>query len=176
MTRSAVALLICLALACVSYAHQNDADAPASKEDIQRYMDTMHMRDMMTNMMQTMKPAMHRMFQDQIKDLPSVPPDFQARIEKMMDTTLDSIPVDEFLDAMAPIYQKYLTKGDVAALTAFYGTPTGQKILKETPAMTAEAMGASSGIMKKAMATMQEQVKEQIAQMQKQNGNSKDRN
>jgi hypothetical protein len=176
MKRSALALLICLMFACASYAQQNSADVPASKEDIQRYMDAMHMHEMMTNMMQAMKPAMHKMFHDQIKDQPSLPADFEARMDKMMDSTFDSLSVDDLLQAMAPVYQKYLTKGDVDALVTFYSTPTGQKILKQMPAMTAEAMSASSGIMKKMMANMQQQVQDQIAQIQKQSGGSKEPN
>ena len=74
---------------------------------------------------------------------------------------------------MTPVYQKHLTKGDVDALVTFYSSPTGQKVLKEMPAMTGEAMQASSGIMKKMMAQAQERVQTEIAQMQKETeGNS----
>ncbi len=176
MKRSALALLMCLVFACASYAQQNAADAPASKEDIQRYMDTMHMHDMMTNMRQAMKPAIHKMVHEQAKDQTNLPANFEAQLDKTMDDSIDSLPIDDFLQAIAPVYQKYFTKGDIDALVAFYSSPTGQKVLRETPAITAEAMEASSGVMKKMMANMQQQVQGQIAQVQKQNGNSKDSN
>ena len=51
MKRSALALLVFLLFTSVSFAQQNDADAPASKADIEHYLDTMHMRDLMKNMM-----------------------------------------------------------------------------------------------------------------------------
>jgi hypothetical protein len=47
------------------------------------------------------------------------------------------------LDDMIPVYQKHLTKGDVDAMGAFYSSPTGQKLLREMPAMTAESMQAA---------------------------------
>ena len=75
---------------------------------------------------------------------------------------------------MIPASQEHLTKGDIDALTAFYSTPTGQKILKETPAVTADAMQAASGIIHKMEAKMQERVQSEIAQVQKESdGNSK---
>lgn len=70
---------------------------------------------------------------------------------------------------MIPAYQKHLTKGDGHALTAFYSAATGQKILKEMPALTAEAMQASSGIIQKMMAQVQGGVQSEIAQIQKEN-------
>ena len=176
MKRSALALVICLAFACAGYAQQNAADAPASKEDIQRYYDAMRIREMTTNMLQAMKPGMHKMVREQMKDLPNLPPDFEARMDKMTDNMIDNIHVDDLLQVMAPVYQKHFTKGDVDALVAFYSGPTGQKVLKEMPAIMGEAMEASSGVMKKMMANMQQQVEDQIVQAQKQNGNSKDSN
>ncbi|HKN76062.1 MAG TPA: DUF2059 domain-containing protein [Candidatus Acidoferrum sp.] len=176
MKRSALALLICLVFSCASYAQQNAADAPASKEDIQRYLDAMHSREMTMNMLQAMKPGMHKMAREQMKDQPNLPPDFEARMDKMADNMIDSIPVDDLLQVMTPVYQKHFTKGDVDALVAFYSGPTGQKVLREMPAIMGEAMEASSGVMKKMMANMQQQIQDQIAQAQKQSGNSKDSN
>jgi len=44
------------------------------------------------------------------------------------------------LDDMIPVYQRHLTKQDVDSMLAFYNTPTGQKLLREQPAMMAEGM------------------------------------
>lgn len=170
MKRSALALVICLVFACASYAQQDPKDQPASKEDIQRYMDVMHSREMTMGILQAMKPGMHKMVSEQMKNQPNLPPDFQARMDAMMDDMIDSLPIDELLQAMAPVYQKHFTKGDVDALVAFYSSPTGQKLLKELPAITGEAMQASTGIIQKMVANMQQRVQEQIAQVQKQSG------
>jgi hypothetical protein len=157
----------CLAFASPNFAQQSAADAPASKEDIQRYLDTMHVRDMMTTVMDSMTKSMHQMVHQMVEKQPNLPADFELRVTKMTDDMLKDLPIDELLDAMVPVYEKHLTKGDVDALIAFYSGPTGQKILKEMPAMTSEAMQAASGVTQKMMTKMMERVQTEIAQMQK---------
>jgi hypothetical protein len=68
------------------------------------------------------------------------------------------------------VYQKHLTKGDVDALVTFYSSPTGQKILKDMPAMSAEAMQAASPIIQKMMVKAMDRVQEEVAQAQKASG------
>lgn len=95
-------------------------------------------------------------------------------MDQSMDDMIKEFPVDEMMQAMVPAYQRHLTKGDVEALTAFYSTPTGQKVLKEMPAMTADAMQSASGVIQKMMAKMQERLQSEMAELQKESeGNSK---
>lgn len=167
MKRSILVFGVFLLFASPNFAQQNAADAPASKEDIDRYMDTMHVRDMMKNVMDSMTKSTHQMVHQMLEKQPNLPADFEARTDKMIDDMLKDLPLDELLDVMKPVYQKHLTKGDVDALIAFYSGPTGQKILKEMPAMTSEAMQAASGVTQKMMTKMMERVQTEIAQMQK---------
>lgn len=169
MKRFALAILLSALFASVSFAQQNPSDAPASKEDIEKYLETMHARDLMKSTVDAVTKQMHQMIHSELSKQPNLPADFEARMDKMMDDMFKNFPTDDLLQAMIPAYQKHLTKGDVDALTAFYSTPTGQKILKEMPAMTAEAMQASTGIIQKMMAQAQERVQSEIAQMQKEN-------
>lgn len=168
MKRFALAVLVLLLFASISFAQQNPSDAPASKEDIEKYLDVMHARDMMKTMMDAMTKQLHQMTHEQLKKQPNLPPDAEARMDKMMDDMLKDFPIEDVLQVMIPVYQKHLTKGDVQVLTAFYSGPTGQKVLKEMPAITAEAMQASAGIIQKMMTQAQERVQSEIAQMQKQ--------
>lgn len=173
MKRITLAILVSLLLASITFAQQSPADAPASKEDIERYLNLMHFRDLLKSTLDVMAQQLHQMTHEQLKNQSNLPPDAEARMDKMMDGMIKGFPVDEFLQAVTPVYQKHLTKGDVDALVTFYSSPTGQKVLKEMPAMTGEAMQASSGIMKKMMAQAQERVQTEIAQMQKETeGNS----
>jgi len=172
MKRFAFAALACLLFASISVAQQSAADAPASKEDIEKYLDTMHARDMMKSTIDAMTKQMHQITHAQLEKQPNLPPDFQARMDKMMDDTMKDLPVEDLIQAMIPSYQKHLTKGDVDALTAFYSSPTGQKIMKEMPAMTADAMQAASGIMQKMIAKMQDRLQGELAQLQKENDGS----
>jgi len=68
---------------------------------------------------------------------------------------------------MIPAYEKHFTKGDMDALTAFYSAPTGQKILKEMPAIMSEAMETMMPIMRRSIDRMTEGVQEQVTQMKK---------
>jgi hypothetical protein len=66
---------------------------------------------------------------------------------------------------MIPAYQKHLTKDEVAALTAFYGSEIGQKIIRETPAMMADAMQTMMPLLQKQIEAMTERIKTETAQM-----------
>ncbi|MGB9067216.1 MAG: DUF2059 domain-containing protein [Candidatus Acidiferrales bacterium] len=160
-------LALCFLSATGCVAQQSDADQPATKADIERYYDTMHIRDMMKNMMAAMSQQMQKMMREQLQRTPNLPANAQEKIEKTVDDSLANMPIDELLDAMEPVYAKHFTKGDIDALAAFYSTPTGKKMLTELPAMTAEAMQASQSVMAKYIQHVQEQVQDQIAQMQK---------
>ncbi|ADV42819.1 DUF2059 domain-containing protein [Bacteroides helcogenes] len=48
--------------------------------------------------------------------------------------------IDKMVERYAPIYQKYLTQGDLEAILAFYDTPVGQKMSAATPPITKEGM------------------------------------
>ena len=81
------------------------------------------------------------------------------------------------LDAFIPVYQKHLTKGDVDALVVFYGSPTGQKVLKEMPAMMGEGTLATMPMMRKHIEAMQQRMQLEVAEMLKeahQSGKKKD--
>src|SRR5262249_39784328 len=114
--------------------------------------------------MEAVSKQMHQIVHDTIAKQANLPSDFETRMDKMMGDMLKDFPVDELIDAMIPVYQKHLTKGDVNFLVSFYSTPRGQKILRELPAMTSEAMQASTGVMQKMMAKMMDRVQQEIAQ------------
>jgi hypothetical protein len=78
---------------------------------------------------------------------------------------MKAFPWDEMLQAMVPVYQKHLSKGDIEAIVAFYSTPTGQKLLREMPAMMGEAIQAMTPLLRKQMDAMTEHVQQEIAQM-----------
>ena len=168
MKRTLLILALCLAFAGVGAAQQSAADAPATKEDVEKYLKVMHSREMMAQMVDAMSKPMHQMFHEQFeKDKDKLPADFEARMNKLMDDTMKAFPWDEMLQSMVPVYQKHFTKGDVDNLVAFYSTPTGQKILREMPAIMAEAMQSMMPMMKKQMDAMTDRMQEEVAQMLK---------
>jgi hypothetical protein len=166
-------LAFCASLVFVfsGLAQQSLADASATKEDVQKYLDVMHSREMMAQMVEAMSKPMHQMIHEQfIKDKDKLPADFEERMNKMLDGWMKSFPWDETVQAMVPVYQKHLTKGDIDAIVAFYSAPTGKKLLKEMPAMMGEAMEAMMPLLRKQMDAMNERIQEQVAQMLKESG------
>jgi uncharacterized protein len=160
-------LALCLLSATACVAQQSAADQPATKADIDRYYDAMHVRDLMKSTMDAVSQQVRKMMHDQLQKTPNLPPNAEEQMNKFYDKTLAEVPIDDLLDAMEPVYAKHFTKGDIDAMIAFYSTPTGKKSLAEMPAITQEAMQASSGVMQKYMDHVMQQVNEQIAQMQK---------
>jgi uncharacterized protein len=168
MKRLLALLTLSLALGVSTLAQQASPASQPTKEDIERYYKVMNVRQMMKDIMDAMSKQVKQLMREQIaKREPSMKPDEIARVEEHMDTMLKGIDFEEMLQAMTPVYQKHLTKGDLEAIIAFYSSPAGQKILKEMPAMTAEAMQASSGIMRKQMDVVMQKTEEFITAMQK---------
>jgi len=165
MARRLILLTFCFAFALTLTAQQIGKDSPASKEDIVRYLDVIHSHDMMKQIMQAMSKPMHDMVHQQfIKDQDKLPPDFESRMTRVIDDMFNNMPFDDMMQAMVPVYQKHFTHGDVEALIAFYSAPTGQKVLREMPAITGEAMQSMMPIMRKQMEAMTQRVQQEAAE------------
>jgi hypothetical protein len=174
MKRSLIAISICLLFSLASFAQQNASDSPATKEDIEKYLEVTHSREMMGQIVDAMLKPMHQMIHEQFeKDKDKLPADFETRMNKMLDDSMKTFPWNEMLDSMVPVYQKHLTKGDVATMVAFYSTTTGQKLLKEMPQMMAEAMQSWMPMMRRHMEAMRERVQQETAEMLKDSHPSK---
>ena len=168
MKRFALGTVVLLCASAGAFAQQSPADSPATKEDVQRYLEVMHSREMMSKMLDAMTKPMHQMMHEQYeRDKDKLPPDFEARTNKMIDDYLRQFPWDEILQSMVPVYQKHFTKGDIDQLVAFYLSPTGQKLLKELPAITSESMQTMLPLMQQQIEKMTQQLQQQAAQMVK---------
>src|SRR5436305_9584373 len=167
MKRITITAILCFAF-CLTGVAQNAADAPASKEDIQRYLDAIHSHDMMKQMIDAMSKPMHQMIHEQfLKDQDKLPVDFEERMNKVLDNFLNKMPFDEMMEAMIPTYQKHLTKSDINALVSFYSSPTGQKVLREMPAIMADFMQSAMPIIQRQVEKMQENIQQQVAELMK---------
>jgi len=168
MKRRLLLALVCFGLTLPALAQSGD-DAPATREDIQRYLSVVHSQKMMQQMVDAMSKPMHQMIHDEfVKDQDTLAPDFEARMNQMMDEMLKDAPWDKIQNAMIPVYQKHFTHGDVRALIAFYSTPTGQKILNEMPAIMSDAMQSMIPIMQQYTENVTRRMQDAIAQSLKQ--------
>jgi hypothetical protein len=73
---------------------------------------------------------------------------------------------------MIPVYQKHLSRADVDAMNTFYSSPTGQKLLKEMPAMTAESMQAASPHMQAMLEKVMDRAEQVVEEEHKKQNNS----
>lgn len=168
MRRIAIIVLLCFGFCVTGVAQQNAADPPASKEDVQRYLDAIHSHDMMKQMVEAMSKPMQQMIHEEfLRDKDKLPADFEERMNKILGDSMNQMPFDEIMEAMIPTYQKHFTKSDVDALISFYSSPTGQKVLREMPAIMADSMQAAMPMIQRQVEKLQEHVQEQVAELMK---------
>ena len=129
----------------------------------------MQIRNQMRLVMQQVSQQMRSLERDQVrKQQPNVTDQDFAKFDAISDEVMKNLSVEGLLDDMIPVYQKHLNKSDVNAMVGFYSTPTGQKILREMPAMTTEGMQAMQPHLKQmieeANSQIEKRVKEELRQ------------
>jgi hypothetical protein len=121
------------------------SDAPATREDVLKLFDVMNIHDQMVLVMSSVAKQQRSMIHENLRErFPNISDEELARLDQYSSDAMKDVPLDGMLDDMVPVYQKHLSKADVDAMSVFYSSPTGQKLLREMPAMTAEAMQASA--------------------------------
>jgi hypothetical protein len=169
MKRVFIGAILMGVLGAGALAQTNDPNAPATKEDIARYFEAVHSRQMLDQMADAMSKSTHQMVHDMyLKDKDKLPPDFEEQASKHVDEMFKNMPWDEMMQAMMPVYQKHFTKGDIDAVVAFYNSPTGQKMVRQLPAILSESMQAMMPIMEKYMDAMRQRLNDEFAQALKQ--------
>ena len=143
-----VKLIICvllgLTMSALGQATGSIAPDTASKEDVRKLFDVMASQEQMRQMMQQVFKQMQAIKREELKKAqPDISDEELARADRRSEDLLKSFPWDDVLDDMVPIYQRHFTKSDIAALTAFYSSSAGQKLLREMPAVVAESMRAA---------------------------------
>jgi len=161
-------LLCCLLAAPLASRAQSDNTGVPDRAEIIRFLDLMHAREQMVQVLDGMAKQMRTGAEEEFKQkVPDATPEQLAKLDKIFDTLFASLPIDELVDAIVPIYQKHLTKTDLAAVTAFYSSPAGQKILRELPAIMSESMQAGGEIGRKAFAAKSQELDRQITELEK---------
>jgi uncharacterized protein len=125
------------------------SDAPASKEEVEKLFEVMQVHQQMRQVMDAMMKQQTAMIHETLK-------------KRYPQTSADKIARAD----MIPIYQKHFSKADIEAMTTFYGSPTGQKMMQEMPALTTEAMQASYARMQKQMDAMMQRAEQIVKEEQ----------
>jgi hypothetical protein len=157
----AIALLGAIPVAAQQPPAASPAEVPATREQVVHLFGVMHVHEQMRKTMDAMIVQMREMMRDTVKKRsPDMTEEQFSKIEAMQGDMLKSLDLDGMLDDMIPVYQKHLTKSDIDAMIAFYSAPTGQKLMREQPEMTAESMQAMYGRMQKSMDEMLQKAEE----------------
>jgi len=158
-------IILCL-FALIGYSvHAQTSDAPATREDVLKLFDTMKIHDQMRLVMDSVLTQQRAMVHEELKKRdPTVTADELKHLDQFMSDLMKDMPINELLDDMIPVYQKHLTHTDVAAMDAFYASATGQKLLREMPAMTAESMQAANPHMQAIMEKIMNRTEQEVEQ------------
>jgi len=155
MKHRCISLAVVLLVASSAVAQQSappTGDAPAAKEDIQKLFEVMQIHKQMRQVMDSMMKQQSAMMHETLKRrYPQISAERIARADRLMEETMKDMPMDAMLDDMIPIYRRHFSKTDIDAMSTFYASPTGQKMMREMPALTSESMQASYARMQKQM-------------------------
>jgi hypothetical protein len=138
-------------------------NAPASRQDVLKLFKVMHIHDQMRSVMDSMTKQQSALVHETMKKrYPQIAEERLEQFDAMMEESMKDFPVDAIIDDLVPVYQKHLTRTDVSAMNVFYSSPTGQKLLREMPAMTSESMQLSYGRMQKQMDAMMDRMQKMM--------------
>jgi uncharacterized protein len=157
-------LLIAIAcIVCSAAGVAQTGNDPASRDDVILLLQTMHSHDFMQKMMAAQSSSMRELMHDQImRDKGTVPSDFETHFTKVMDDMIKGMPADEIMEAMIPSYQKHFTHNDIGAMNVFYGSPVGQKVLEQLPAVMQEGMQAAMPVMSKYLSKWKDRMQSEM--------------
>jgi hypothetical protein len=131
-----------------------DADAQAAAREL---ITTMKLGDqfkaMMPMIFKAFKPAI-------VQNRPDVDRDFDALVPILLDKM--SARVKELEDAVIVVYASNFSAAELRDLTAFYKSPTGQKLLQKTPFVTQQTIAAGQKFGQTAGAEAQKEMMEQL--------------
>jgi hypothetical protein len=165
-----IMLLVLLLSGAFAFAQDPALDAPATREDVLQLFSIMQINQQMHAMIDVMMKEQKNLVHDAARRKnPNVTQRELDRVDRMMDETVKDFPVEGLLDDMVPVYQKHLTKTDVSAMSTFYSSSTGQKLLREMPAMTSEAIQAAYGRLQKQMEIISERAEKAIRENEQEN-------
>jgi hypothetical protein len=144
------------------------SDAPATREDVVKLFELMHVQQQTQSAIESMLKQQRVMVRGALrKRHPEISEEELKSADKYMDDFWRDFPVAQMLDDMIPVYQKHLTKTDVGAMSIFYASPTGQKLLREMPAIMTESMQAMMPHLQESMDKMMERVEQKTEEEQK---------
>lgn len=163
-------LLAASALSQTAQPEVKNAD-PATREQVLKMMEVMNLRQQTAETMDAYRAQMSNVVLEDMKArMPNAPPAMFEELRGAFDEMFSQIPINEIVDAIVPVYQKYLTKREVEATTAFYSTPEGKSMLQKLPPMVNEGMQVSLATMKERMDVASDRMSQRVQEILKKYG------
>jgi hypothetical protein len=126
-----------LSLLLVGSAPAQSPSSPPSPDTLaaaHELLEAMHAADIVKNFLPTVMTAMKPAI---VQNRPDVERDYDAIMPLLLKRANERL--DEMLDRMAPIYAKNFTVAELKDITAFYRSPTGQKLIARLPNISKES-------------------------------------
>jgi hypothetical protein len=137
----------------------------ALTDEIKALFESMNVKQQFETVMTTMQGQMNNMITDMLKkQAPPPSPKAIAETRAMMDEESKIVNISELLDEMVPIYQKYLTRDEIASIRMFYESPPGKSLIAKSPVIGQEFM---QQVMPKEMKKMQAEMERMQQRMMK---------
>jgi len=167
-------LMVCMMVCLLTSTYAQDpSQTPATREDVIKMLDALHTKETMKAVMASAAAQAKASTRKAIKQAhPQATEHDLAEGDRLMDQVISDLPLDEMIETMIPIYQRHFTRQDMASISAFYASPTGQKFVREMPAMVQESMEASVGLLEQRMEASQKKVQEMMNEMMERNRKS----
>jgi hypothetical protein len=91
-------------------------------------------------------------------------PEVERDYEKIMPMVAEAANerIGQILDTIANVYARNFTADEMRQLTAFYRTPTGQKLLEKTPLVAQQSMEAGNKIGVQIMQDLQAKITDEL--------------
>jgi hypothetical protein len=113
---------------------------PAKATDIRQLMDVTGTKAAMVQMMDTMGDSIKPLM---VRSLP--PGDYRQKLIDLFFAKFKSkADMQQLLDSILPLYDKYFSDEEIKSLIQFYQTPLGQKTAKVMPKLMAESQALGS--------------------------------
>jgi hypothetical protein len=172
-----IAIVLCVLLSLSSAAYSQDTNqAPATREDVVKMLTALHTKETMQTVMAAVAAQAKAATRKSLKQAhPEAKEEDLAEGDRLMDQVISDLPMDEMIESMIPIYQKHFTRQDMNSIVAFYDSPTGQKFIREMPAMVQESMQANMAIVERKMQASQKKVEDMVNKMIEKNRKSGER-
>jgi uncharacterized protein len=137
-----------------------------STEQVLKLLDMMQVRDNLQITLDAMKTQMKSGAEQMLREKIPVPTAEQLKsVSNIIDEAFGDLSMDDLIRDIVPVYQKHLTRSDVAALISFYSSPVGQKLRREQGPMMRESMQATAAGQQEKMELLLDKVETRIQQL-----------